>query len=824
VVVAVVMAWGDRREGPARAVVTPAIDNSDDDGVMRESRATSPVEPTGRFPSDAARHPADVLRAGLGALALVGTGIAARRKGLGRAEADAFRLVNDLPAALEKPLVVVMQAGSLAAVPAAAAVALAARRPRLARDLVTAGASAYVLAKVAKAVVGRGRPGSLLSHVLFRGATETGLGFPSGHVAVAAALATAAGPHLGRTGRRVTWAVVAVVAVARMYVGAHLPVDVVGGAALGWLVGAAVHLLWGAPGGQPRAPAVQAALEGAGLRPFEVTRAGVDARGSTPFFATAGDGRNLFVKAVGREQRDADVLFKTWRFLSYRHVEDETPFATPKQQVEHEAFVSLLAERAGVRTPRVVTTAETGDGTTLLVQERVTGRSLDDEADVPDATLADVWRQVSGLRSARIAHRDLRLANVVADGDGRAWLIDFGFAEASASDRALAGDVAGLLASSAMLVGPERAVATAIEVLGTQAVGDAMPLLQPLALSAATRGALRHRPDLLQEVRRQAAAAAGIEAPELEPLTRVRPRTLLLVLGGGFAVHLLLPRVGEFGRTLEAVRGASWGWLVAGLVASTGTYLAAGIAQLGVVSQPLALGRTVAVQVASSFTNRLTPGSVGGLGVNLRYLERSGLSRPEAVAAVGLKGAAGLVVHLLALAVTLPLVGRAGIGEVKTPEGWEVLVVLVVVSAVAGVALWSPLGRRRLMTPARAAARSLAATLRVPVKALQVFGGSSGVTACYIFAFAASLRAFGADASAVNVAAVYLGGSAIGSVAPTPGGLGAVEAALVAGLTAVGVASGPAVTGVLAYRLLTYWLPIIPGWLIFRALRHRHVI
>jgi undecaprenyl-diphosphatase len=788
---------------------------------MSERRATPPAGPTGCSHSYA-RHPGDVVRAVLGGLALMGTGIAARHKGLSRAEADAFRLVNDLPGALETPLVVAMQAGSLAAVPVTGAVALAARRPRLARDLVMAGGSAYVLAKVAKAVVGRDRPGSLLDHVLFRGATETGLGFPSGHVAVAAALATAAGPHLSRTSRRATWGVVVVVAVARMYVGAHLPVDVVGGAALGWLVGAAVHLLWGAPGRGPEPPAVRAALEGAGLRPFEVSRASVDARGSWPFFATEETGRSLFVKAVGREQRDADVLFKAWRFFSQRNIEDEAPFATPKQQLEHEAFVSLLAERAGVRTPRVVTTAETGDGTTLLVQERIIGRSLDDDGDIPDATLADVWHQVARLRSARIAHRDLRLANVVVDEAGRAWLLDFGFAEAAASDRALAGDVAGLLASSALRVGPKRAVGAAIGALGAPAVGEALPQLQPLALSWATRSGLRTRPGLLEEVRRESAVAAGIEAPQLEPLARVRPRTLVGVVGGGFAIHLLLPQIGEVGRTVDAARGASWGWLAAGLVASAGTYLAAGTAQVGAVSRPLALGRSVLVQLASSFSNRLAPGNLGGLAVNLRYLERSGLAPPEAVAAVGLNSAAGLVTHVLALAVTLPFVGN--VGKVKTPRGWEILVTLVVLSVLAGVALWSPLGRRRLVEPVRVAVRTLATTLRMPLKALQLFGGSAGVTGCYLLAFAASLRAFGADASALNVAAVFLGGSAIASVAPTPGGLGAVEAALVAGLTAVGVDPGPAVTGVLAYRVLTFWLPILPAWLTFRALQQRSII
>ena len=113
---------------------------------------------------------------------------------------------------------------------------------------------------------------------------------------------------------------------------------------------------------------------------------------------------------------------------------------------------------------------------------------------------------------------------------------------------------------------------------------------------------------------------------------------------------------------------------------------------------------------------------------------------------------------------------------------------------------------------------------RTPRKAVQLFAGSAGVTLLYIVALAMSLRAFGADVSALKVAAVFLGGSAVASVAPTPGGLGAVEAALVAGLTAVGVDSGSAVTGVLAYRLLTFWLPTIPGWLTFRSMQHRHVI
>jgi hypothetical protein len=191
-----------------------------------------------------------------------------------------------LPATLEMPLITVMQAGAIGAVPACVAAALLARRPRLARDLAVAGTAAWVLAKVVKCFVARTRQGVLLPDVVLRHANVAGLGFPSGHAVMAAALATAAGPFLPRRARRATWVVVGLVAVARLYVGTHLPADVVRGAALGWMIGAALHLVVGAPAGGTTVVQVAQALEIAGFAPASVTPISVDARGSVPFLAT----------------------------------------------------------------------------------------------------------------------------------------------------------------------------------------------------------------------------------------------------------------------------------------------------------------------------------------------------------------------------------------------------------------------------------------------------------------------------------------------------------------------------------------------------------
>jgi len=766
------------------------------------------------------RHPGDVLRVLVGGLVVAAGALAAYHGHVFAFDANLFRLVNQLPDGLGRPLLVVMQLGAVAAVPVMAAVALAARRPRLARDLALSGGLAWVLAKVVKGLVGRARPVALLQGVVER-ALNTGLGYPSGHVAVAAALATAAGPWLPRPARRAVWGVVWLVALGRMYAGAHLPLDVVGGAALGWAVAAATHLAVGAPGGVPTAPVILKGLRGAGIEPVTVHTVAADARGSVPFVVRARDGERWFVKAIGREQRDADLLYKLWRWAAFREVEDETPFATPKQAVEHEAYLQLLAARAGVRTPAVLTAAPTGDGLVLLVQQHVAGETLDrlDAAQVDDRLLATIWAEVARLHAAGIAHRDLRRANVLVDPDRQPWLLDFGFAEAAASRRRLAGDVAELLTSLACVVGARRAVRSAIEALGVEAVAQALPLLQPAALAAATRADLKGRPGLLAELRERVAAATGTEPPPLDPLIRVRPRTLLLLVAAGFAVHLLLPQVGELRQTLGALQAARWPWLAAGLVLSAASYLAAAVAELGAVDPPLAVGRTTLVQVASSFANRLTPASLGGIGLNVRYLQRAGMDRPASVAAVAVNTAAGALVHVLGLLVAAFLIGHTELHTAQIPRGWPVLVALAAVLAAGGLVLWSPLGRRRLVAPALRAGRELVGVLRRPGKAVQLLGGSAGVTLSYALALACCLAAFGAHLPLVSTVAVYLAGAAVASVSPTPGGLGAMEAALVAGLTAVGAPTGPAVAGVLAFRLLTFWLPILPGWLAYRALR-----
>ena len=182
------------------------------------------------------------VRLGLSLAALLATAGAVHRDRVGAPEAGAFRAVNGLPDALYAPAWTVMQLGAFGAVPASAAAAWRAGDGELAARLLLSGTSAWAAAKLVKQVVRRPRPVALLPGSRCRGREAAGLGYLSGHAAVAVALGAAALPRLGPKARAFALTAMPVVGLTRLYVGAHLPLDIAGGAALGLAADAAAGL------------------------------------------------------------------------------------------------------------------------------------------------------------------------------------------------------------------------------------------------------------------------------------------------------------------------------------------------------------------------------------------------------------------------------------------------------------------------------------------------------------------------------------------------------------------------------------------------------
>jgi membrane-associated phospholipid phosphatase len=478
-----------------------------------QARAALPAMLPDRPSWLAPRHPSDAIRLVAGLLILALTARLVHHDRVAALEVDLFRLANDLPGWLYPPLWAVMQAGNILAVPIVAAAAGLARRFRLAVELAVAGGLAWLLAKLIKQVVDRGRPAAFLGGIHVHGPAAVGLGYLSGHAAVSVALVTTASPWLGRRARRAAWTAALLVCLSRMYVGAHLPLDVIGGAALGWAVGSLVHLLVGAPGGRPTPSRVRRALTRHGFEPIEVIPlGGWDARRSARFWASVADGATghaeLFVKLIPGERRDGDLLYRAWRWLlgAVRPgTRRPAPApARPGPQVEHEAYLGLLAAQAGVRTPEVLLATPEQGGAGLLVQRWIAGRPLGDlpAVRIGDDLLRELWRQLACLQQARIAHRDLGAESVVADEQAQPWLVDFDLAEAAAPPARLAADTADLLLTLARLVGPERALATATTVLGREALADALsapPAQSPARGRRAAAGYRQLRRDPLRD-------------------------------------------------------------------------------------------------------------------------------------------------------------------------------------------------------------------------------------------------------------------------------------------------------------------------------------
>lgn len=632
-------------------------------------------------------------------------------------------------------------------------------------------------------------------------------------------------PFVSQRWRRAGAWTVAVMVVLRLVVASgtstHIPLVLLGGAT----VGCAVLLAFGRPTTRPRPGSIIDALRSSGIPVAEMHPASVDARGSVPYFATLDDGGKVFAKVLGADQRAADLLFRIYRSVHLRNVGDERPFSSLRRTVEHEALVALQARDIGVRTPRLRCVAPVGSDSFLLCYDLIDGSSLDGvEPDrLTDDVLRRLWEQVELLRRHRIAHRDLRLANVFLADDGEPWLIDFGFSEIAASETLLRADVAQLIAALAVTVGAERAVQPAIDVLGPGPVADSLPRLQPAALSGATQTELKSHKGLLDEVRSQIEQRCGVEEPELEPVTRFGGKQIFTIVMLVAVFYFLIPQLADLPGIVAQVRNADWSWLVPVLLASAGTYVAATISTLGSVPNRLPIGPTGAAQVASSFASKVAPAGLGGMAMNVRYMQRQGVDTAVATSAVGLNAGAGVVGHVALAGMFLVWAGRDAFGGLTLPSPKALLIGLAVVAVVAVVAMLVPSTRelvvKKLFPILGKAVAGLRDVLTTPSKVALLLGGSVLVTLSYVVAFNFSARAFDIDLRFATIGAVYLIGSAIATAAPTPGGLGAAEAALIGGLIAVGVGKDEAVPAVFLFRLATFWVPILPGYVAFSWLR-----
>ena len=782
---------------------------------------------TARAPGDRYfRHPGDVVRLVLWAIVAILLVLLLR---LGKATSegvttDLGRAASQIPDAVREFALALVQVGAIL-VPAVIVGLLVWQRRWRRIGLVVLGAGAgavvFVLADLYLDLPGR------LEDAVSTSTWVASTRFPSLAYVAGAAGATMVGkPWLARAWRRASDVAIASLVVIIAIAGTAGVLPLALAVSTGFVGGAAILVALGAPNRRPAPPTIVQALRDAGVDVSHLTLRRADGGRAQLYDVEEPAGRRLFVKVYDRDSRDADLLYRGYRTALYRGPNEEWASGSLERDVEHEALMALVARRAGVRCPALEVMTALPDGSLALAFEEITGPpmgGLDADA-IDDQLLDEMWRQTDTLHRNRLAHRALHPSNVLVH-DGKPVLVDFAAAESSAPPRLLAIDRAELMASLAAAVGPERAIASATRMLDPADVASTMPYLQPLALSASTRK--QASKSLLQELRARIAEATGAEPAPVEKLVRVKVRTLVTIAALTGAFYVLLPQLAHVGDSFTALRTANFAWLFIALVMSALTYVASAVGLVGGVPNHLPMIPTIETQMASSFVNRVTPANVGGMALNVRFMQKAGVDPAVAVSGMGLNVVAGGIVHIVLLFVFFAWAGK-GTASFKIPTNSKTLVIIAVVLAIIGIVAATRRGRRLVRTHVvgflKQSATSIAMLSRSPTKLLLLMGGSVGVTLAYIGALAASVAAYHGGASFAEVGAVYLGASLLAAAAPTPGGLGAIEAALVAGFTGVGMEPGVAVAVVLSYRLVTYWLPILPGWISFHVLERKNLI
>ena len=697
---------------------------------------------------------------------------------------------------------------------------LVGRRRDLARDLLVAVLVVFGLGAVLGAIV-ESDWFPVKDHLLSR------WGYPELRLAVATAIIVVTAPELLRAVRTAGAWLVALATFGAVVLGAALPASALGALAVGLGAGALVRLVFGSGAGVPPTAKVRAALTSLGVEVADLTPAVHQHIGAAEYVGHDTDARPLKVRVLGRDAPDTQRLARRWLLLAYRDPPRSAPVGR-LEQVEHEALATLMAAHAGVVVPYVVMAALGPDGDALIVTRQPNGAALETSSDVSDATLTAVWEQAARLHAAGIAHGRLNLSSVLPGSDGPV-LVDLSAATLGAPETELARDVAELLVASTVLVGPERALRVAVDAGWSDAIGRALPYLQRAALTPHLRDLARASEVDLKDLRAAAAAATGQPVPEEVPLRRVRLRDVVVVAMVAVAAYLLITQLAKVGfdTIADELGRAEIAWIVLALIVAQTTFVAQGISLRGTVATPLPLLPCVVLQSAIKFINLTVPSSAGRIGINIRFLQHMGAPTPQAVAAGAVDDMSETLVQIAVVLATLPFAQVAFDSsrlKFSVPSGRLIATVVVLLAVVLVVMLASSSLRAKVMPPIRNALSGMWAVARDRHKRLELFGGNLGSEVLYAITLGAVCRAYGADVGLAELLLINAAASAFAGLIPVPGGVGAAEAGLTAGLVAVGIDDSTAFAIAFTHRLCTYYLPPIWGYFSMQWLRGKAYI
>ncbi len=532
---------------------------------------------------------------------------------------------------------------------------------------------------------------------------------------------------------------------------------------------------------------------------------------------------DLVVVDPGRELTGTAV--ELWNNLRLRGI---SRWISPslKANAERAMLTSLSALRAGVRVPEPLGLSQGGDSVLVVHRAMPPAAPLRDLPPdlVTDGVLDEVWRQLVLAHSRAIAHRDLGFDSVMLDGDGQVWLTGWEQGEVAASELNQRIDVAQLLVHLAVCVGPERALDSARRIIGEEELRACAPVLQNAVLPTPVNTAVR-RTDLVSDLRSVLVSDSPTgTTPQLLNIQRFSVRTVIMV---AILVIALLAVFGSmnFSDVAHTVMTANPLWIVIAFLVAALTWIGGAIPLVALSPEKIRLGDATLAQIAASIVTVVAPAGIGPAALNLRFLNKQKVSTPLAVTTVTLQQISQFLTTVVMLLIVIVFTGNSG--SVSLPYSTILAVVAALIVAV-GIATAIPKLRHWIWEKVEPTWMQVYPRLLwvvgQPRRVAAVVAGNLLMNVGFIGAFGAALAAFSGHLDITTLAITYLVSNSVGSVVPSPGGIGPVETALISGLQVAGVPASIAFSTALLYRLVTFYGRIPFGWAAMKVMQKKDLL
>ena len=658
------------------------------------------------------------------------------------------------------------------------------------------------------------------------GAADGPGAFPSLALAAGAATVAVASPYFVSPLRSFGRWLIGTAWIAALVLGVTQPGGGLCALAIGWTAGALVHLVVGSPDGTMSLDDLGVALRSIGVdaqaTKVEVRNGVIVADARTP------DDRRLDVHVHGRDSWDSQFFVKMWRLVFYRSG-GRNVTVNRRHQIEHQAYLTLYAEREGALVAPFVAAAMDQRGDALFVAERVGPAFGAGDGQVDDALLSNAWASLARLHDAGICHGGITPDHLQV-ADDNVYIGEFDRASIDWDEMARRLDEAQLLTSTAVVVGADRAIAAAVDALGT----DGLTATTTFVQSAAMLPALRRQADDadldIDDLRKATIKTVGAEEQDLQAIRRFSVGNVVMWILLAVVFYTIIGAVQQVGlqSIVDSIAGASVPILILALIIGQSPRFAGALSVSKAAPIPVPYGRLTLLEFAITFVNLAVPSTAARVAVNIRFFQRNGLDKTTAITVGGLDSVGGFVAQMILL---FGIVGF-GLGSlnlnistssVDFTGKWLVILLIVLVVGIAVVA-FVPKFRDPVVSVVKTTWSKIGPLLSSPRRLISVVLANLLVQLLFSLTSYTILRAFGQDVGFADVVLVNVCVALFAGLMPVPGGVGVTEAALTAGYTAIGVDSASAMGAALCYRLITFYIPPMFGYFAMKSLRRQRML